>query len=254
MDDLTSPTVLSTGLLLFVALIYKAAMTPPTSRADKAIQVEDNTSKLIPQWIAIPLAQVVNYFVLMHFALEIYSLWAIQGTVARDDRLCPSLGPSTARSLHPNQKLPLASIAPLTLIILAGVARISCHQQLGRMFTWDTSILKDHKLITGGCYRFVRHPAYTAYTGLMVGYIWFLCTPGTYGRECLVGEGFPPSFTGKNPLGLAWALLYTVFTLDVDVYLIRRSFAEDGMLKREFGKEWEEWSRRVRWNVFPYIL
>jgi len=253
MGGILSPPALSTGLLLLAALTYKSAMTPPTPRADKTIKVEESKFRVIPAEIAIPTCQGLNYAVLMHFALEVYSLWVpIRGSDSL--QLCPSLGPSTARNLHPNQQLSSMSMLPLALIIVAGIARISCHQQLGRMFTWDTSILKDHKLITGGCYRFIRHPAYTAYAGLVVGYFWFLCTPGTYGRECLIGTSFPTELTVQNILGIGYALSYSIVNTDVTIYLIRRSFEEDGMLKREFGKEWEEWAARVRWNVFPYIL
>jgi len=123
------------------------------------------------------------------------------------------------------------------------------------MFTWETSILKDHKLITGGPYRFVRHPSYTSLVCIAAGYLWFLSTPGTFGWECFIGSSLlSPSLNAKNAFGVLYRIGYIILYVDTDVFLIRRSFAEDEMLKREFGKEWEEWARKVRWNVIPYVI
>jgi len=42
--------------------------------------------------------------------------------------------------------------------------------------------------------------------------------------------------------------------LDVVAFLMRRSFVEDRILKKEFGKEWDEWANSVRYNVIPFVL
>jgi protein-S-isoprenylcysteine O-methyltransferase Ste14 len=126
------------------------------------------------------------------------------------------------------------------------------------MFTWESSILKDHKLITSGPYSIVRHPAYLGLLSVSVGYVWFLWTSGTFGRECFIGgtAGFPPTLmiNERNALGLIYAIGMMSHFADTDIFLVRRSFEEDQMLKGKFGKEWEEWARNVRYNVIPFVL
>jgi len=119
------------------------------------------------------------------------------------------------------------------------------------MFTWDTSILKDHKLVTTGPYSIVRHPAYTGFGIIIVGYTWFLYAPNTYMRECLMGSDHSPAFSA---ISIAYALWWTFLYTDAAIFMVRRSFTEDRMLKGEFGKEWDEWAKKVRWNVIPYVL
>jgi len=41
-----------------------------------------------------------------------------------------------------------------------GIIRYKCYRALGRMFTFEMSILRNHKLITSGPYAIVRHPSY----------------------------------------------------------------------------------------------
>jgi len=63
--------------------------------------------------------------------------------------------------------------------MLGDLLRISCHHQLGKMFTWGTSILGDHKVDTTGPYQIMRHPGYISFAIVVVGYACFLYTPGT---------------------------------------------------------------------------
>jgi len=268
------PAMVSTVLILSAAFGYKEAMAPPNPQPNQTNSTRYNFSpyRVFSRRIAATVCLRLNYLVLIHFALEIYFLWTVGGRYANGglspdqslgipSYLCPSISPSAMKNIHPNQRIPLLSIIPLGLITLGAFVRVSCHYELGRFFVWDMAVLKDHQLVTSGFYRFVRHPAYSGYAGIVFGYALFLWVPGTFGRECIIGRGVDsPSTTGiprinnMNAIGLGYALFYTAIHTDVAVFLIRRSFMEDGMLKREFGKEWEEWAARVRWNVFPYIL
>jgi len=262
MGSLTSPVILSSAVVIVAALCYKKAMTPPNARADKTVRVDDGVGRVIPQDFAIPMAVASNWLVCVHLAFEAYALLStskhshssIQGPDISS--ICLLSGPSTTQSIYPAGRLSLTGFLPLALIIVAGVFRNSCHHTLGKMFTWDTSILKDHKLITNGPYQFVRHPSYTGFVGVTAGYIWFLFVPGTFMRECLIGPDFPAanSFTTKSAMGIAYALTWTFLYIDTSVFLVKRSLTEDGMMKKEFGKEWESWAQKVRWRVFPYVL
>jgi len=241
----------STVFLLVAVVCYKMGMSPPNPTPDDS-RVDSGVGRLIPLKVAIPMSVSINYLIVIHFALEIYALWEASGLLPFNLQTTCISGVYTAQGIPP-----LATM-PLSLIVLGGLTRSSCHNQLGKMFTWDTSILKDHKLITNGLYRFVRHPAYTGCLVAHVGYFWFLVMPGTFARECLIGPHLPfvhglPS-DAKSIFGALYALSYFLLNIDTVIFLARRSFAEDKMLKKEFGKEWDEWARRVRWNVVPYIL
>ena len=56
---------------------------------------------------------------------------------------------------------PLSSIIGTFMVTAGGLIRLECYRQLGRMFTFEMSIRKDHMLVTSGPYGIVRHPGYT---------------------------------------------------------------------------------------------
>ena len=58
----------------------------------------------------------------------------------------------------------------------------------------------------------------------------------------------------QSALSILFAAYVAVHYVDVVIFLIRRSFVEDKMLKKEFGKDWDEWAKNVPYNVIPYIL
>jgi len=255
MEFVTSPTVLSSGLLLVSAIAYWEASLPPNPRADQKIQVNAGVGRLLPWDWAVASAKIYTPLVMIHFGLEIFSLWTLRGSSPAIANICPLADQVTMQDIYPAQKLSLSATLSVFLVLLSSLTRSACHRNLGKMFTWETSILQDHKLITSGPYRFVRHPSYTSLACINIGYIWFLSTPGTVGWECFIGSSLLSfSFNAKNAFGVLYRIGYIVLYGDTAVFLVRRSFTEDGMLKREFGKEWEEWAGRVRWNVIPYVL
>lgn len=74
---------------------------------------------------------------------------------------------------------PLAYRLTVTPIFIFGVLlasfgallRLVCYSHLGRHFTFELALRKEHKLITDGPYGFVRHPSYLGsvcyFTGLL---------------------------------------------------------------------------------------
>lgn len=143
----------------------------------------------------------------------------------------------------------------LLLILFGGLFRASCHRHLGKMFTWDTSILKDHKLVTTGPYSIVRHPSYLGFLVCSCGYVVFLLSPRTLGRECLFGSsGSSSPLAVRSILGIIYLICHAGFITENSIFLVRRSYIEDGMMKGEFGKQWDDWAKNVRWRIFPYIF
>ncbi|KAF5346592.1 hypothetical protein D9758_013449 [Tetrapyrgos nigripes] len=130
----------------------------------------------------------------------------------------------------------------VVLLIVSGLLRYLCYRELGRHFTFEVSLLQGHKLVTTGPYSFVRHPGYTATSLFFSG---LLCTitasgPGVDYNTTLVAVFWLS--------GIAISILYLAAVLRTQMDRMKK---EDAILKREFGKEWVEWEKRVPWRLVP---
>ena len=111
------------------------------------------------------------------------------------------------------------------LLYIAGIAlRIGVINYLGKYFTLDLTIKKDHKLITGGYYKLVRHPVYTAVLMTFLGFGLFL----------------------NNWISLVFAFL------PVTVALIVRMKNEEAALIENFGDEYKNYQKKTK-KLIPFI-
>ncbi|KAF9257550.1 hypothetical protein L218DRAFT_879205, partial [Marasmius fiardii PR-910] len=126
--------------------------------------------------------------------------------------------------------------------IAGGLIRIWCFRTMGRAFTFNVT-KSSPKLVTSGPYSLVRHPAYLGATLLCIGIAAYHVSPGSWLRES----------TALNYLaGKAFLGFFIFITSGVmNVCHILRTEEEDRLMKSMFGKEWEAWSRVVRYKVFP---
>jgi protein-S-isoprenylcysteine O-methyltransferase Ste14 len=130
------------------------------------------------------------------------------------------------------------------LIVSGALLRLYCYSALGKHFTFETGIAKNHTLVKTGPYRFVRHPSYT---GAVLAYLGLLCyygAPGSWFRQCL--------FQGTEA-GRAFGISYALMMALVVAGLLSRVPKEDDGLKREFGAEWVQWEREVPYALIPGI-
>lgn len=133
------------------------------------------------------------------------------------------------------------------LISIAGsLFRAWSRLSLGRFFTWEVSIRPGHKLYTRGPYSIVRHPAVTGFIVSQIGLIIFLCASETFMTECVRGR-----YPGGFKAGMGCMVVYIGVIVAVGA---GRTGKEDRLLKREFGREWEEWAGRTRYRVFPGVF
>jgi len=155
--------------------------------------------------------------------------------------LCPRYMPvdhtTTARTL--NTQL----IVGLTLTTAFSALRFAAFQTLGRFFTYQLAILPNHKLVTHGLYSYVRHPSYTAVPFVFTGVLLTVTAPGSVLYEYL---GADSTRKLMMVLGLGIARGTYVFMC--------RAETEDQVLRKEFGKEWEEWAGMVRYKFIPGVL
>lgn len=95
---------------------------------------------------------------------------------------------------------------------------------LGRFFTVDVVIEKDHELVERGPFRLVRHPSYT---GVLLAFVGF-------------------ALTLRN-----WAALLIVLG-PIFVTFIRRMNMEEDALSRALGSRYSDYMRRTK-RLVPFI-
>lgn len=110
----------------------------------------------------------------------------------------------------------LLAILGMGLIFWSGIA-------LGRLYSPEVTLQKEHRLITDGPYRLIRHPRYLG--GIV--------------------QGFGLSLLFRSWVGI---LLTFVFILVV-IFRIRD---EESMLRAEFGAQWEAYCDKA-WRLMPLI-
>ncbi|KAA1475607.1 hypothetical protein DENSPDRAFT_842399 [Dentipellis sp. KUC8613] len=130
------------------------------------------------------------------------------------------------------------------LITFSSLLRYVCYRTLGRFFTFELALRDKHKLVTSGPYGWVRHPSYTGAVFCLAGFWLTAVGPGSWLRA----SGW---FTGTA--GVAALGGFTAFLTWISSVLIWRTSAEDKLLQKEFGQEWDEWASRVRWRILPGV-
>lgn len=121
-----------------------------------------------------------------------------------------------------------ASPLLLTLGVVCGIAALVLfrltHKALGKMWSVSLQLKQDHKLVTTGIYKRVRHPMYTAFW-LMALTQALLLPNYIAGLSGLVGFGF---------------------------LFFSRIGPEEAMMEEAFGPEYHSYRART-WRVLPYI-
>ena len=145
-----------------------------------------------------------------------------------------------SRSFGQKELLNSRLVSGTLLTTLASVLRLSSFKSLGHHFTYQLAILPSHKLVTTGPYAYIRHPSYTALPFIILGCALSFTSRGTVLREW-IGE--------RNTDGVVLSVLIAL--LYVGWRFVERASAEDEVLKEEFGKEWEEWARVVKYRFIP---
>lgn len=134
-----------------------------------------------------------------------------------------------------------------TSLILAGTTlRILCFRWLGRHFTFELSVKKDHQLVTDGPYAYVRHPSYAGSTATLMGVILAGVGRGSWLFEC----GLWGSSSIWGVVGVSWVTFYSVAAL----LLLLRVPKEDEVLGDHFKGQWGEWAKRTPYRVIPFLF
>ncbi len=115
-------------------------------------------------------------------------------------------------------------VAGLFLYILGFLMMHLAESRLGKQFTLEVAVHEDHRLVTDGLYRRIRHPRYL---GIMI-------------------FSLGMSLVFRSWLGL-------VFTAATACTLLWRIRDEEKLMHLEFGAEWEEYTRGS-WRLVPLVF
>jgi protein-S-isoprenylcysteine O-methyltransferase Ste14 len=129
--------------------------------------------------------------------------------------------------LWPAAALPLAqifSVAGVILFVAGLFLRWWAIITLGRFFTVDVTIEKDHELVERGPFRLVRHPSYT---GVLLAFVGF-------------------ALTLRN-----WAALLVIL-VPIFAAFIRRMNVEEEALSRALGSRYADYMRRTK-RLVPFV-
>jgi protein-S-isoprenylcysteine O-methyltransferase Ste14 len=130
------------------------------------------------------------------------------------------------------------------MAIVGGTVRVLCYRALGQMFTYELTIRDKHKLVTKGPYSVVRHPGYTALMTTILAVPLYAVSPGTY---------WAATGLARTPLGIGATVYWSLLTMVISTFFVR-AYKEEEALALVFGKEWEDYARRVRYRFVPGII
>ncbi|KAI0335772.1 hypothetical protein GY45DRAFT_701929 [Cubamyces sp. BRFM 1775] len=243
------PTAMTTlakiPLLLVAAYSNFITFTPPNPRSAPDEQGKYSTVKYIVRQVRPPWVRALEKTITQSFILfEVVTILATCAPSYLADRMLPMLGwrsPASALGVHLTPTFLLGAL----LCGIGGIMRILCYRALGRHFTFELSLRKDHKLVTDGPYAIVRHPSYTALIMVTVGTL--LCLTGS--GSWLAESGVMSTLVGRL-LVVAWA----AEVVWIPIVMILRVGTEDEILRKEFKEEWEAWSKRTPYKLIPGVV
>jgi len=119
---------------------------------------------------------------------------------------------------------PLLASASVILFVAGLILRWWAIITLGRFFTVDVTIEKDHELVERGPFRLVRHPSYT---GVLLAFV-----------------GLALSL--RN-----WAALLVIL-VPIGVAFIHRMNVEENALSQALGSRYAEYMKRTK-RLVPYV-
>jgi len=126
--------------------------------------------------------------------------------------------------LWPFMDNPLVSVLGLLILCIGGIITVTGRAQLSRFGTGVLQIEEEHKLVTTGIYRVLRHPIYAGGIAVIFGLL----------------------LTFR---GVISALAVTI----VYFFVFRhRLVFEERLLVQEFGDEYIDYMRKT-WRLIPYV-
>lgn len=186
--------------------------------------------------------------------------------------ICPD-----TRDIFPRLQPSVTFVFGAIILVLSGLIRRACYASLGKMFTFEVTIQPGHKLIKTGPYSFVRHPSYLSGVSACLSTSAVMLSRGAFVRECILSRtlqrlngcmalsghayfalwGCTKVFSNTTLLEVLTVLLLVIWGICI-VVLLRivayRLTWEEELLQKKFKREWTDYTKVVRWRIFPGLL
>ncbi|KAL6306497.1 hypothetical protein BKA93DRAFT_143884 [Sparassis latifolia] len=188
-----------------------------------------------------------NFNALLHIIKSVAVITAVAEIAVILAQEYPSLsGHISLLPLSPSSGVRVTNtfVASGTLISMGGLIRWWCYRTLGRFFTYELSVKEEHQLVTVGPYSIVRHPSYTGGIMQTIGVVLWSLDPGSWWSN--LGRF---SVTARNICVVLWLSFWIIFAVSG----VSRLSKEDRILKKEFGDQWEKWSRITPYKLIPFV-
>ncbi|KAF7978674.1 hypothetical protein HWV62_45210 [Athelia sp. TMB] len=239
---LTSVLFSRIPFILSNAVAFHIALTPPNEPPSQSEQAAAKVDRM-EQIYASMQSWLPHLNRLFYMTLTLVECAAILRAIAPNSTLA-SLVSTGVPALH--SKPTLIFLLGWALATTGAALRAVCYRAMGRLFTFELSIRKNHALITHGPYAWVRHPSYTGFFLFMGGiYLCQLC-PGALLGDWIGGLGLE-----TRRLMCAVGVVQEVMQVKG---VVGRAVKEDEMMKGEFGRDWDEWARRVPARLVPFVF
>ncbi|MBN1165549.1 MAG: isoprenylcysteine carboxylmethyltransferase family protein [Methanospirillaceae archaeon] len=165
MDDSTYKLILLILLLLFVAI--RAPFVWSRTRTEKMVNKTTLTDRIVILLFTLGMAVVPLIYIITPFFDACSLGW-----------------PDVLR------------MSGIFLYLFSLLYLLFIHLTLGKNWSMHLALSREHKLITTGPYRYIRHPMYTAFCGMMVGQLfltsnWFFGGFGLVTLLFLIGIRIP---------------------------------------------------------------
>ncbi|KAF9072015.1 hypothetical protein BDP27DRAFT_1290836 [Rhodocollybia butyracea] len=231
-------------LLVTFASYYVAATAPNPPAAPQEISRYPPGDRLLSSF-APAIWEAVKRLLLLVVFCEIITLVSIHysASVLSQTILSVLLRAPIHKSASPS--VTPVFILSLFLLVWGGYMRWASYRALGRLYTYEVSIRDHHKLVTTGPYSVIRHPGYIGSAVASTGILLCAFGPGSWMLEC-------------GWLDLLWAKIFAALVIAFKVFchfqFIRRTSAEDKMMRAQFGAQWDEWAKNVPYKLVPGIF
>ena len=232
-----STTLLGAAMALAIYLINICATPPNPSPPQKDRQIKDHIGILLGAGSRIAIMRYASIFCFMyHTLITLLPVYAPK----RMAQVCPNAENRNPAIFEWSTTTTLA----LAMIYIGATVRIMAYGGLGRLFTFH--LAPPDRLITSGIYRYIQHPSYSGLICIIVAtFMLFVRWDGFF--ACWIPRSTLAILNGWGVPTITTAVSFGVFLLALRVR------DEEEMLKRKFGKEWEEWHARTK-RIIPGIL
>ncbi|CCM02160.1 uncharacterized protein FIBRA_04238 [Fibroporia radiculosa] len=234
------PLLLLNSVATYIALTPPNPKVPAEERAKNVSFTEHIFSAIIRSWTLLLKVSTCGWSI-----LEVVVIFARNWRALPLSQHVLNTLVNGPHALADEIKISTMFLVGCSLVTGGALIRALCYRTLGRHFTYEVAILKNHSLVTRGPYAYVRHPSYTAASLYALGVTMCSVCRGSWAGECGVLDIITGQILGVFDISL--------LVLGVYAIVVMRMPQEDMLLREQFGAQWETWARKVPYKLIPYV-